>query len=604
MKEKLIIDANYCLLCKKPSCVEGCPARVNIPGMMKHVQEGNFDEAYQENRKQNVLPFLCGELCPHEKQCEGHCIRAKKGKSVNIGFVEHGVAKLFNNQTKLVDNVLKDKKIAIVGAGMTGISAALELASHQAKVTIFEKEAQIGGAVAKYLPSFRFNEHICQFLYQDLVDLKVDILFNQELGVNFFFDDLLSYDYQIIALGAEIPLSGGLPINLPNVYFGLDLLKIAKKDKRIPFINKKVLVIGAGNVAMDVARLIRLAQNDVEIVYRRTIIDSPASKKEIEETLQEGVLFQELLSPLDIIETNDHLTLNCQVMKLDEENNNDRHDVLPKMGEYRQLTADVIVLALGNVAKHDWVKRNPTKLSALLDEQIIHTDYQDYYANLYLGGDYLTGPKTIVKAMVQGRDMARDILRRHQQEKQIEERIMFGGSFNPITKGHLDIITALQKEKNATILIVPNGDLYPQKDLAPFAHRLRMIQLAIKDLDNITVLDIENQESFKGTVSTLRKLGHPLFVLGADSVKELPTWIEYENLLKENHFLVFNRDKLDYDRLFNEDERLKPYKNHFQLLKNKISPTSSTTFRTTLDKSLVPDSVYQYIIKHKLYQNK
>lgn len=604
MKEQLIIDANYCLLCKRPSCIEGCPARVNIPGMMKHVQESNFEAAYEENRKRNILPYLCGKLCPHEKQCEGHCIRAKKGKSVNIGFVEHGVARLFNNKIQYVDKQLKEVNVAIVGAGITGISAAFELASHGAKVTLFEKTDKIGGAVALYLPHFRFDDAILNNLHQNLLDLNVKIKFNHELGIHFNFNDLLIYDYQIIALGAEIPLNGNLPINLPGVYYGLNILKEAKKTNKIPFKNQDVLVIGAGNVAMDVSRLIKSYGNDVTIVYRRTLSESLASRKEIDDAKNEGVLFKELLSPIDIKQSMDSLILKCQKMELVQESTKERLGIKPIEGNFEEIKTQGIVLAIGSSANHHWIKQNPTSLKALLDENNnLQADYQNYYNRLYLAGDYVTGPKTIVKAMTFGRDLAEDIIAREAKATvKPKVRVMFGGSFNPPTIGHVEMIKCLQKELDAEVLIVPNGDDYSRKELVSFAHRLQMLHLATKGINNVKIIDIENKNPFQGTVWTLRKLDHPICALGADSVSDLPSWIDYHNLLKENQFVIFNRSNIDLKALLKADETLKQYQNHFHILPCSITPTSSSAFRQTHDSEIVSPEVYEYIIKHQLYQ--
>jgi glutamate synthase (NADPH/NADH) small chain len=400
----------YCLGCKNPLCRPGCPADIDIPTFIRYIKENNYEQAYETILESSLLPGFCGLLCPHEKQCEGHCVRAKKGNGVEIGSLEAFVANHFHNRITFKGN-FTDCSVGIVGGGIAGMSCAFELARNGAHVTIFEKEAALGGAVRQYIPRFRFDDYLLEHLRQNLLDLNVRIEYNKVLGVNLHYQDLAGFDACFVAIGSSLSNTLSLTNEEVNgIYQAYDLLEQAKKNE-LNLSSRKVLVIGAGNVAMDVARLLKRAGNDVTIVYRRTFESSPASRHEINDAIRDGVMLEELASPIKALVTDGKITgLLTQVMEQSDPGADGRRQVIPHGDETKIFDGDTIVLALGNYSDYSVLKEFPGLEVASNKTIIVSEQLETSIPNLYVGGDFFTGPKTIVSAMVAGRTVARDII--------------------------------------------------------------------------------------------------------------------------------------------------------------------------------------------------
>ena len=449
--------ANYCLKCKNPACVKKCPAHNNIPAIMEYVSKEQYHEAFCELLKTQYMPELCGKLCAQDHQCEGNCVRGIKGDAVQIGKVETTLANMYydNFICDIKVPIVKDKKnVVVVGAGITGITASLILAKAGLDVTLMEKETYIGGTVSKYIPNFRFLSDAFVKYEEMLKQLGVKIVYEKTLGDNLLVEELEKYDYQVMCIGAQIPAKLWKE-NKPSVYSGLDILEEYKNNK-CEIKNRNVIIIGAGNVAMDTARALKRLNNNVTIVYRRTIDNSPASVKEIRETKNEKVNIMELWAPIKPIVENEKLIgLQVQKMRLGEKKNGSRQNVVPIEGAISTIPCDTIVVTTGAITE-DYI----------FDTLNIDKNTKNHLS-YYFGGDFNTGPKTIVHAMASGREVALKIIDNinnlyHIKTNLLDKKrkVFFGGSFNPPTIAHKNILNFLTKKLNTNVLLVPNGDDY------------------------------------------------------------------------------------------------------------------------------------------------
>lgn len=594
--------ADYCLKCKNPLCVKGCPNHNDIPSIMNYVSLEQYHEAYRELLKTQIMPELCGSLCPQDHQCEGKCVRGIKGKPVEIGKVEYLLSNMYKG-SYLEDlppskMVCVKKSAVVVGAGITGITTSLLLARAGVDVTLYDKETSIGGTVNKYVPNFRYLSSTFLDFENLLKRLKVKIRLEYELGKNLTLHDLQKYDYQIICTGAQIP-TNIWNTQYPSCFFGLDVLE-AYNNNNCEIKDRNVIVIGAGNVAMDTARALKRLKNNVTIVYRRNIENSPASQKEIQTSIDEGINIAELWAPIKPIIKNEMLIgLQVQKMKLTKKEEGKRQNVIPVEGAISSFPCDTIVIATG--AKADTSILNDVCLSTITNN----------YLNYYFGGDFVTGPKTIVEAMVSGKKIAEAIINRINNFENIKKtikdskkKVFFGGSFNPPTLAHKNILKLLTEVLGAEVLLVPNGDdyHYHNKELLDFDTRIEMLKLLTKDIKNVELVCSEKNRIFKGSVETLKEFNHPWFVIGADSLAYITTWIEAKKLIKQNHFIVINRPGYNVNEIFENNKTLSLYRNHFLVIDYEVGEISSSDFRKKFDKKLLTKEVYDYIVENELYK--
>lgn len=401
MREKLDNIKNIaqrCLKCKKPLCKEYCPLHNNIPVILNYINNDQIVEAKKELLKTTNMSFICSKLCAHEKSCYGHCaLRNTSDGSIAFYEVENYLSSLIsesdyekNNQTKI------KSKIAIIGAGVSGINVAIELAKLDLDITIFDKNNQIGGVITDSLPNFRFNDNVVNVLVAILKKLNVEMVFNKEFGNNLNFDDLNDFDYIVFATGTM--LSKKIFEDNPFVYDGIKLLEDGKNNIQ-NINNTNILVIGAGNVAMDVSRLLIRSDNKVNIVYRRNIANSPASKKEIEMAIKDGVNFIELRSPKQLVfdKSNKLIGLEVEITELIKDGNSTRLS-FKSTGKYETIPCDIVVEALGTNANYDYLK---SFIPNLLDENGWPNSkiYQYKNKKVLLTGDYLTGATSFASAV-------------------------------------------------------------------------------------------------------------------------------------------------------------------------------------------------------------
>lgn len=423
-KEQAIEEAKRCLQCKKPKCMEGCPVEVKIPGFLKYITEGDFDSAIKEIKVDNALPAVCGRVCPQETQCEQVCILSKKGASVSIGRLERFVSDY--ERTKGVKVPLAPeptgKKIAVVGSGPAGLTAAADLAKMGHSVTIFEALHEAGGVLTYGIPEFRLPKEIVRAEVEYVKKLGVTILLDSVIGKIDTVDDLLS-EFEAVFLGTGAGLPMFLNIdgeNLNGVYSANEFLTRVNLMKSYMFPEydtpikkaKRVVVVGGGNVAMDSARCaLRLGAEEVTIVYRRGEEEMPARAEEIEHAKEEGIKFRLLTNPVRIIgDAKNWVThIECINMYLCEPDESGRCKPMPLAGTEHKINVDVVVIAVGT-SPNPLVPRTTKGLEITKHGTVIaKEDGATTKKGVYAGGDAVTGSATVISAMGAGKKAARAI---------------------------------------------------------------------------------------------------------------------------------------------------------------------------------------------------
>ena len=332
--KKIEENAQYCLHCKtNPGSIKGCPLHNNIPEFIQEVKEKNYQKAYEILSETTVLPGVCGRICPHQKQCQGSCVRGIKGEPVSIGeleaFVFDNVVKDENALYKCYESEMESnksfnsKKVAVVGAGPCGLSCAAYLARKGVKVTIFEKYNYLGGLLSHGIPEFRLPKKVVNKTIENILNLGIKVEYNKELGKNLGIEELQkNFDFIFLAFGANYSVKMGVKgENLKGVFGGNELLEY---NLHPDYTNKKVIVFGGGNVAMDCARTInKLGAKEVNVVYRRAREQMPAENKEVQDALNEGVkfLFQNNIVRIDGTDKVEGVELiKTELIKKEEEN--------------------------------------------------------------------------------------------------------------------------------------------------------------------------------------------------------------------------------------------------------------------------------------------
>lgn len=361
-EEVALDEADRCLGCKKPTCVEGCPVNINIPEFISHIKEKDYEGAYQEISKDSSLPAVCGRVCPQETQCEQLCVRGKKGDPVGIGRLERFVADWHNENVseKPAKPKTNGKKVAIIGSGPAGLTCAGDLARKGYEVTVFEALHLAGGVLVYGIPEFRLPKAIVQKEIDTLKDLGVKVETDVVVGRTITIDELMKekgFSAIFIGSGAGLPKFMRIPgENFKGVYSAnefltrINLMKAYKDDSSTPIMHpKRVAVVGGGNVAMDAARCSKRLGADVTIVYRRTDAELPARREEIEHAKEEGIDFHMLTSPIEI-KGDDNFMVNsivCQKMELGEPDDSGRRRPVPIEGKTETLDVDCVIMALG-----------------------------------------------------------------------------------------------------------------------------------------------------------------------------------------------------------------------------------------------------------------
>lgn len=424
--EQAKLEASRCLNCKNARCIKGCPVGINIPAFIAELKEGNVQKAGDIIRETSMLPAVCGRVCPQERQCEAQCVLGIKGEAVAIGCLERFTAD--NSEVEKTTIPSTGKKIAIVGSGCAGITAAADLARAGHKVTVFEALHKLGGVLRYGIPEFRLPRKVLDRELNTLEELGVEFKKNVIIGRSLTINDLKNDGYDAIFLcsGAGAPkmlyIKGE---NLNGVYSAnefltrVNLMKAHEESTPTPIrIGKKAAIIGGGNTAMDAARVaVRVGFEEVTIVYRRSEEELPARKAEIVHAKEEGVQFKLLHGPLEILDNGEGYVngLKLQVMELGEPDESGRRSPVPVEGNIITMDVDTVIVALGT---------NPNPIiqrSAEQDNLKLETDKKGYIVvnketgetsieGVFAGGDVApTGPSNAINAMGAGKRAAKAI---------------------------------------------------------------------------------------------------------------------------------------------------------------------------------------------------
>ena len=410
--QKIEEKANYCLNCPvKPCSNKGCPLGNNIPGFIKAIKEEDYKKAYEILSETTVLEAVCGRICPHTKQCEGSCVRGIKSNPVSIGEMEAFIGDIsikenYKISEKNIEN--QDKKIAIVGGGPAGITAAAFLLKHGYSVTMYEKYNYLGGLLVHGIPEFRLPKEIVKQTVQKVVDLGLEVKYNQELEKDFTLHELVEeYDAIFLAFGANITTKMGVEgETLDGVYGGNQLLE---HQFHPDYTNKKVAIIGGGNVAMDCARTIkRLGAQEVKVIYRRAEEQMPAETKEIQEAKEEGIefLFQNNIVKISGKEKVEQVEL-IKTELVQKEGETRKVPVNIENSNYK-ISMDYIVMALGSEPA-TFVQKLGLKLDKWGNIKI-DENYQTSDSKIYACGDLAGIRKTVAWAAYSGREAANKII--------------------------------------------------------------------------------------------------------------------------------------------------------------------------------------------------
>ena len=423
-QEEAMCEASRCIGCKNAQCVKGCPVGINIPGFISAIKAGNIEEAYRIISESSALPAVCGRVCPQESQCEGRCIRGIKGDSISIGKLERFVADYaLENDIKPVKSEKKNgHKVAIIGSGPSGLTCAGDLAKLGYDVTVFEALHELGGVLVYGIPEFRLpKEKIVAKEIEKVKELGVTFETNVVIGKSTTIDQLIEeegYEAVFIGSGAGLPKFMGISGENANGVFSANeyltrsnLMKAAKEEYDTPIIGgKKVAVVGGGNVAMDAARTALRLGAEVHIVYRRSEEELPARAEEVHHAKEEGVIFDVLTNPVEIVEKDGWVQgIKCVKMELTEADESGRRRPTAILGSEFILDVDTVIMSLGT---------SPNPLIASTTEGLAINQWKCIVADekgkttkggVYAGGDAVTGAATVILAMGAGKAAAQGI---------------------------------------------------------------------------------------------------------------------------------------------------------------------------------------------------
>ena len=420
--EMAVNEAKRCLNCPNKPCRSACPVNIDIPAFIEKVANEDMEGAYKILSASSSLPAVCGRVCPQEKQCESKCVRGIKGESVAIGRLERFVADWHRkNSTALPEKpVSNGHKVAVVGSGPSGLTAAGDLAKLGYSVSVFEALHSAGGVLVYGIPEFRLPKSIVADEIENLKALGVEIATNTVIGKSLTVDDLFDMNYEAvyIASGAGLPRFMGIKgESLKGVYSAneyltrINLMKAYKPDSKTPIKkSKSVAVVGGGNVAMDAARSAkRLGAEDVYIVYRRGTEELPARKEEVEHAEEEGIVLKTLSNPVEILgdENGDVCSVKCVQMELGAPDESGRRRPVVKENSEFTLKADTVIMALGGSPNP--LIRSTTPGLETNSRGCIVTNGDDGLTSrkgVYAGGDAVTGAATVILAMGAGKSAA------------------------------------------------------------------------------------------------------------------------------------------------------------------------------------------------------
>ncbi|MBI5977139.1 NADPH-dependent glutamate synthase [Clostridium perfringens] len=425
-EEEAIEEANRCLGCKNPKCVEGCPVSVNIPSFISFIKKGDFSASFEELSKYNALPAVCGRVCPQESQCEGKCVLGIKGEPLAIGQLERFIADFARNN-KLSPLKKSDKtleKVAVIGSGPAGLTCAGELAKLGYRVTIFEALHESGGVLVYGIPEFRLpKKDVVKYEIEEIKKLGVKIENNVVVGKTVDIDELIEnegFKAVFIGSGAGLPKFMGIKGENANGVFSanevltrVNLMKAFKNESHTPLnLGKKVAVVGGGNVAMDAARTSLRLGAETHIIYRRSEKELPARLEEIHHAKEEGVILDVLTNPTEILTDENGWVkgIKCIRMKLGEEDSSGRRRPIEIENSEFIMEVDSVIMSLGTspnplISNATKGLKTNKRGCLLVDEESLKTSLKGIYA----GGDAVTGAATVILAMGAGKKAAKSI---------------------------------------------------------------------------------------------------------------------------------------------------------------------------------------------------
>lgn len=418
-EEDAKLEATRCLDCKNPLCVKGCPVCVDIPSFIREIKNGNYIFAYNVIQKSSSLPAICGRVCPQETQCESKCVRGIKGEAINIGKLERFVSDYaLKNGTTSPKFTKNGKKIAVIGSGPAGLACAGDLVKLGYEVTVFEALHKFGGVLVYGIPEFRLPKSIVEKEIESLKELGVDFKKNVIVGKSVTIDELLEDGYLavFIATGAGLPTFMNIKGEGLNGVFSANefltrsnLMGAYSMDCKTPIkTGDKVIVVGGGNVAIDSARTALRLGAEVHVVYRRGEEELPARREEIFHAKEEGVIFDLLTNPIEIIGDDDKNVCKVKLakMKLGEPDASGRRKPITIEGSEFEMDADVVIMALGT-CPNPLISSTTNGLDTNAKRCIIADETcKTSRKGVFAGGDAVTGAATVILAMSAGKKAA------------------------------------------------------------------------------------------------------------------------------------------------------------------------------------------------------
>ena len=426
-KEEAVLEASRCLNCKNARCMQGCPVSINIPGFISKLKDGDVEGAYNVISLSSSLPAVCGRVCPQETQCEAQCIRGVKGEAVSIGRLERFVAdtaKDMGIKPKLpADLVKKGKKVAVIGAGPSGLTCAGDLAKLGYDVTIFEALHKAGGVLVYGIPEFRLpKDKVVAKEIENVKSLGVEIVTDAVIGRSLTIDDLFEkegFSAVFIGSGAGLPRFMNIPgeqslgVFSANEYLTRsNLMGAFSPDSRTPIVSaKKAVIVGGGNVAMDAARTAKRLGAEVHVVYRRSEAELPARVEEVHHAKEEGIIFDLLTNPVEIIADENGWVTGCKCirMELGEPDASGRRSPVPVEGSEFTIECDAVIMSLGT-SPNPLIKTTTAGLETNKRGGIIVNESEmTTREGVFAGGDAVTGAATVILAMGAGKSAAKGI---------------------------------------------------------------------------------------------------------------------------------------------------------------------------------------------------
>ena len=419
-------EATRCINCKNAKCITGCPVSINIPAFIAQVKDGNIEEAYKIISESSALPAVCGRVCPQESQCEGKCIRGIKGEAISIGKLERFVADYAreNNIKPVVNAEKKNKKVAVIGSGPSGLTCAGDLAKMGYDVTIFEALHEAGGVLVYGIPEFRLpKKTVVASEIENVKALGVKIETNVIIGKSLTIDQLLEdedFDAVFIGSGAGLPRFMGIPGENANGVFSANeyltrsnLMKAFRDDYDTPIARfNKVAIVGGGNVAMDAARTALRLGAEVHIVYRRSESELPARVEEVHHAKEEGIIFDLLTNPTEIIADENGWVkgMKCVKMELGEPDASGRRKPVEIPDSEFVMDLDAVIMSLGT-SPNPLISSTTKGLEVNKRKCIVAEEENGATSKtgVYAGGDAVTGAATVILAMGAGKAAAKGI---------------------------------------------------------------------------------------------------------------------------------------------------------------------------------------------------